>query len=84
MNNNAIKTLNAIFATPTNKTIPWQDIESLFVALGAQVTNGRGSRVKFELKGKTALFHRPHNPKIARAYQVEQTRNFFMSIGVKP
>lgn len=84
MNNKARKTLQALFADPPSKTLPWTDIEALFVALGARVTEGSGSRVKFDLQGKTAAFHRPHNPKTARAYQVELAREFLESIGVKP
>lgn len=84
MNNKARKTLSAIFTEPAPKSLPWDDIESLFVSLGAKVTEGRGSRVKFDFEGKTAAFHRPHNPKTARAYQVELAREFLLKIGVEP
>ena len=84
MNSRNRKTLQAIFADPTSKTLPWADIEALFVALGATVVEGRGSRVKFDMAGKTAAFHRPHNPKTARAYQVELARDFLVKVGVKP
>ena len=84
MNSKSRKTLLAIFALPTSKTLLWADIEALFVALGAVVTEGKGSRVKFDINGKTAAFHRPHNPKTARAYQVEFARDFLVKIGVKP
>lgn len=84
MNSKARKTLQTIFAVPTAKTLPWDDIEALFVALGAKVTEGSGSRVKFDLEDKTAAFHRPHNPKTARAYQVELVRAFLEAMGVRP
>lgn len=84
MNRKSGKILQAIFAEPTSKPLPWTDIEALFVALGAKVTEGSGSRVKFDINGKTAAFHRPHNPKTARAYQVELAREFLENIGVKP
>lgn len=84
MNSKAKKTLRAIFADPISKTLPWADIESLFAALGATVMEGNGSRVKFDCNGKTVAFHRPHNPKTARAYQVELAREFLLKIGVKP
>ena len=74
----------AIFALPTCKTLQWVDVEALFVALGASVHEGRGSRVRFELNGSTIMFHRPHNPKIARAYQVELARRFLVALGVNP
>ena len=84
MKSGARKTLEAFFANPINKTIPWQDMEVLFMALGATVIEGSGSRVKFEIDNHSASFHRPHNPAIARIYQVKQARKFLTDIGVKP
>ena len=40
--------------------IPWSDIESLLKTLGAEITEGRGSRVRIALNGVRAVFHRPH------------------------
>ena len=40
--------------------IPWRDIEALFVALGAEITDGNGSRRRVALQGVRAVFHRPH------------------------
>ncbi|MBQ4133265.1 MAG: type II toxin-antitoxin system HicA family toxin [Desulfovibrionaceae bacterium] len=84
MNNRAKKTLLAVFTEPTLKSLAWADIEALFLALGATVAEGSGSRVKFDLNGKTIAFHRPHKPKTARAYQVELAREFLMKIGIRP
>ena len=84
MNSKARKTLQAVFATPTNKTLAWEDIETLLLALGATLTEGNGSRVKFDLEGRTIAYHRPHHPKTARAYQVEATRDFLTKLGIKP
>ncbi|MCL1889118.1 MAG: HicA protein [Desulfovibrionaceae bacterium] len=83
MNNKHRKTLQAVFGSPVPKELPWADLESLLVAVGAMVTEGDGSRVKFDIKGVTAAFHRPHRPKTARAYQVALAREFLESIGVK-
>ena len=63
MNSKQRKTLEAIFADPVRSGIPWADIESLFVALGAEITEGRGSRVRISLNGVLATFHRPHPEK---------------------
>ena len=84
MNSKSRKTLQAIFAVPTIRTLAWDDIEALLLALGADLTEGNGSRVKFDLKGRTIAFHRPHHPKTARAYQVEATRDFLSNLGIKP
>lgn len=56
-------TLNAIFHTPVLSNVKWSDIESLFISLGASVTEGRGSRVKIYLNDRVSVFHRPHPQK---------------------
>ena len=84
MNNKHKNTLQAVFGSPVPKGMPWADLESLLIAVGATVTEGDGSRVKFDAEGITAAFHRPHKPKTARAYQVALARKFLESIGVKP
>lgn len=56
----------------------------LFVALGAQVIEGNGSRVRFELNGVVASFHRPHPHKEAKPYQVRDARRFLAEAGVRP
>lgn len=54
------KTLEQIYKRPTSGTIPWSDIESLFIALGADVSERAGSRVAVVLFGEVRVFHRPH------------------------
>lgn len=78
------RTLTAIFTTPTPTNLAWRQIEALFVALGAQVIEGRGSRVRFELGGVLATFHRPHPHKEAKPYQVRDAREFLTQAGIKP
>lgn len=78
------RTLTAIFSTPTPTTLAWREMESLFVALGAQVIEGRGSRVRFELDGVIATFHRPHPQKEAKPYQVRDARTFLIQAGIQP
>ena len=76
--------MQAVFGFPTPKGLPWAELEALLIAVGATVTEGDGSRVKFDRDGITVAFHRPHKPKTARAYQVILAREFFESIGVRP
>jgi hypothetical protein len=78
------QTLKAIFSTPTPTTLEWRRIEALFIALGATVIEGRGSRVRFELKGIVATFHRPHPEKEAKPYQVRDARQFLEQAGIEP
>jgi hypothetical protein len=84
MNSKQIKTLAAIFAKPTTANLEWTRIESLLVAVGCSVIEGNGSRVKFCHGSTVASFHRPHPAKEAKAYQVEDARNFLILIGVTP
>lgn len=84
MNKKHQKTLDAIVSKPVPKTLEWSRIEALFVALGATMIEGRGSRVRFELNGVVATFHRPHPQKEAKPYQVRDASYFLEQAGIKP
>lgn len=84
MNSKQRKTLEAIFADPVSPNIPWNDIESLFVAVGCLVIEGAGSRVRFSFNGQIGTFHRPHPEKEAKRYQVRDARAYLRKIGVTP
>ena len=84
MNSKQKKTLAAVFTNPVSGSIEWRDIEKLFVAIGCQVIEGDGSRVRFNFKGTVASFHRPHPDKEAKRYQVREAREFLTQIGVTP
>ena len=84
MNSKHTKTLQAIFSKPTTSTLEWAKLESLLLALGCNVIEGRGSRLRFEYNGIITAFHRPHPAKEAKPYQVEQARDFLTAIGAKP
>ncbi|MEW6619769.1 MAG: type II toxin-antitoxin system HicA family toxin [bacterium] len=70
------KTLQAIFTEPVRANIPWADIESLLVACGAEISEGRGSRIRIALKGVRAVFHRPHPRKETDKGTVISMRRF--------
>jgi hypothetical protein len=78
------KVLVAVFTDPVSGTIEWAAVESLLLAAGAVLIEGRGSRVRFEKDGEVATFHRPHPAKEAKRYQVRDARDFLERIGVKP
>ncbi|MBI3598097.1 MAG: type II toxin-antitoxin system HicA family toxin [Nitrospirae bacterium] len=78
------KTLEAVFEKPEQANIPWSDIETLFGSLGAEITEGNGSRVRVFLKGVRAVFHRPHPRKEANKGAVKSVRRFLETVGVKP
>jgi hypothetical protein len=84
MNSKHRKTLAAVFTDPVSGTIEWAAVESLLLAVGARLLEGRGSRVRFEKDGEVATFHRPHPAKEAKRYQVRDARDFLERIGVRP
>ncbi|XQZ98815.1 type II toxin-antitoxin system HicA family toxin [Komagataeibacter rhaeticus] len=84
MNRKHSRTLEAIFANPVSATIKWPEIESLLVAIGCEVIEGNGSRVKFISKGQMLAVHRPHPRKEAKEYQVRAVREFLTNLGIKP
>ncbi|WP_257263467.1 type II toxin-antitoxin system HicA family toxin [Endozoicomonas sp. ONNA2] len=84
MNSKHRKTLLAIYQEPAPKQLEWKAIEALLMAVGAEMLEGRGSRVRFHKQGEMATFHRPHPHKEAKPYQVRDARDFLSRIGVKP
>ena len=83
MNKRHRKTLDAIFETPVRSDIEWKDIETLFKALGAEISEGRGSRVRVALKGVRAVFHRLHPEKETDKGAVKSVRRLLKETGVK-
>ena len=84
MNSKHRKTIEAIFSKPTPGNIEWRKIEALFLALGAEMFEGDGSRVSFILKKEKADFHRPHPGKEAKRYQVRDVVEFLQRAGIQP
>ena len=84
MNRQQQRTLESVFARPMRANIDWQDIKSLFIALGAEVNEAAGSRVWVTLNGVRAVFHRPHPEKEAGKLMVCSVRDFLENAGVRP
>ncbi|MEG4275308.1 MULTISPECIES: type II toxin-antitoxin system HicA family toxin [unclassified Microcoleus] len=84
LNNKQRKILEAIFTDPIPANINWQDIENLFTALGATVTQGSGSRVRILLNEVRAVFHEPHPQKETDKGAVKSVREFLIKAGVEP
>jgi len=84
MDSKHLKTLEAIFEKPVRSNILWRDVEALLIALGAEVSEGRGSRVRVALHGVRAVFHRPHPRKEVSKAAVMSVRRFLETAGVKP
>jgi hypothetical protein len=84
MNRKQRQTLNRILEKPERSDIPWSNIESLFIFLGAEVSEGRGSRVRVALKDVKAVFHRPHPDRVTEKGAVRSVRRFLKEAGVLP
>lgn len=84
MNSRHRRTLTAIFQRPERSDISWRDIEALFVALDAEITEGQGSRVRVALNGVRAVFHRPHPQKETVKGAVRSVRRFLEQAGIEP
>lgn len=83
MNNKHKKTLEAIFTDPVPANIAWQDVEKLLKALGATISEGRGSRVRVSLKDEVAVYHRPHPQKETNKATVKDVKGFLERAGVE-
>ncbi|MCA9897743.1 MAG: type II toxin-antitoxin system HicA family toxin [Ardenticatenaceae bacterium] len=76
------QTLEAIFTDPVKANIAWRDIEVLFEALGAEISEGSGSRMRVALNGVRAVFHRPHPRPETKKGAVKSVRRFLIEAGV--
>jgi len=78
------RTLEAIFADPVRANVVWTEIEALLRSLGADLSEGRGSRVRIALNGVRAVFHRPHPQKETDKGALKSMRRFLTEAGVTP
>ncbi len=75
-------TLVAIFAEKAPTNLSWKDAERLLERLGAELSEGRGSRVRVHLNGVRAVFHRPHPKKEASRGAARSLQRFLRAAGV--
>jgi len=78
------KVLEVVFSDPVRADIAWRDIEALFRALGATISEGRGSRVHVKPGEVWASFHRPHPRKETDRGAVRAVRDFLNNAGIRP
>ncbi len=82
MNKKQRQTLEKIFERPDGSDILWANVESLFLSLGAEISEGRGSRVRVALNDTRAVFHRPHPDRVTNKGAVKSVRRFLKEAGV--
>ena len=78
------ETVAAIFENPAPAGIRWTDIEKLLEASGAEISEGRGSRVRIALNDVRAVVHRPHPQKETDRGAVKSMRRFLTGAGIRP
>ena len=83
MNKKNRSILAAIFEEPVRSDISWKDIENLLLALGAEISEGRGSRVRIAVKGIRAVFLRPHPSRVTDKGSVKSMRKYLASAGAR-
>lgn len=81
MNKKLKKIYDEIYKDPIPANINWKDIEALFLALGAEISEGNGSRVRVKLNGVRAVFHRPHPEKETDKGAIKSVRQFLENAG---
>ena len=83
MNKKQRQTLKRIFGSPVRSDVSWIDIESLLTALGADISEGSGSRVRVAINDVRAVFHRPHPKRVTNKGTIKSVRRFMQEAGVK-
>jgi hypothetical protein len=64
------------------RDIAWSDIESMLLHNGAEISEGRGPRVRIALNGVRAVFHRPHPQKETDRGAVASMQRFLTEAGI--
>jgi hypothetical protein len=82
MNSKQKNTLKKIFEYPTRSDISWKEIETLFKALGAELSEGNGSRIRIALNGVRAVFHKPHPQKVVNKSSINSICRFLIEGGI--
>lgn len=83
MNKKHLKILKKIYQNPVLSDINWYDIEKMLISLGAEISEGSGSRVRIVLNSVKAVFHRPHPSKETDKGAVKSMRKFLINAGIK-
>lgn len=78
------KTVELIFSRPVSGNIRWNDVESLLLDLGAEISEREGSRICVRLFGDRRVFHRPHPSPIMDKGVVASMRKWLEANGVVP
>ncbi|MDR2947430.1 MAG: type II toxin-antitoxin system HicA family toxin [Candidatus Adiutrix sp.] len=78
------KTLSLIFSHPASGNVRWNDVEALLTALGADIIEAAGSRIRVDLFNQVRVFHRPHPSPNMDKGAVANLRDWLEANGVMP
>ena len=81
MNSRQRKTFAAVFSDPVRSDVEWKSVESLFISLGAEISEGSGSRARFTLNEVRGSFHRPHPERATDKGALKAVRDFLTNAG---
>lgn len=84
MKKKSLLTLKLIYTRPVSGNVKWKDIELLLSDLGAEFTEGEGSRIGVRLFGERRVFHRPHPSPDTDKGAVTYIRRWLETNGVTP
>lgn len=82
MNQKQMKILEKIFSRPTPVNLRFSDVVNLLSALGADIEEREGSRIRFYLRGRIYHTHKPHPGKEMGRAAIEDLREFLVKIGI--
>ena len=78
------RTLRLLFSHPVCNSVRWADVEALFRALGAELSEAEGSRICVRLFNDRRVFHRPHPSPDMDKGAVVSIKKWLESHGVRP
>ena len=77
------RALELIFSRPVSGGIKWRDIDSLLLALGAEISEREGSRIGVKLFADRRVFHLRHPSPDTDKAAVENIRKWLETNGMK-
>ena len=81
MANKQRKVLEELLSLPPPTNLRWSDVVSCLKALGANVSQGSGSRIRVELNGVRNVFHEPHDNSCGKG-RAKDVRTFLQNAEV--
>ena len=76
------RTLELNFKVPIPSNVRWDDIEMLLKSFGAEISEGRGSRIRVAFNGVKAVFYRPHPKREIDKGALLSVRKFLQNAGI--